>query len=160
MDGSFPILISKNDDANSATNPVHAAVVVSGADVSTSNPLPVVITNTPEVVTAIHDSSTSSVAGSGSSNHDYVVVGTKFRAKSVVVACSGKARFEIKAGPVASLVSKGIVLTNPSQTSFTFTFDPPITVPVTGTGTLRVIRTNNQNASNDVHTTIIGEDVA
>ena len=141
-DGSFPTLISKNDDANSPSNPIYTSDV-----------------NPPETITKVHAYSTANVAGNGAiNNHDYTVVGTTFRLKKVIVASTGKVKFEIKVGPVGTLVTKGVSFTNPNKNYEEVIFDPP--VDVANGGIVRVVRQQNQTGNNDVYSTIMGEDIA
>lgn len=105
--------------------------------------------------------STATPAGDAASNHDYTVTGTTFLLQSVIMSCSGAMKAEIQTGPVGSLATKAVVFLNARQgdTKQVF-FDPPIEVPVTSTGTVRVIRTNRNSSATDVYSTIIGSDVA
>lgn len=142
-DGSFPTPISKNDDANSNSNPIYVQSV--GAV---------------ETITKVHNYATNILASNATANQNYTVVGTIFRLKRVIGSSTGQAKFEIQVGPIASLVTKAIILVAPNCRTNEVTFDPPIEVPVTGTGTVRVIHKNLQTGSNDTYATIIGEDVA
>ncbi len=142
-DSSFPTLISKDDNANAIGNPIYVQTV-----------------NTPEVVTNVANYKPDTLAGSGTANHDYPVVGSFFRLKSVLIASTGNSKYEVKVGPVATLVTKAVAFISTNEQSFRMVFDPPISVPVTGTGTVRVVKTNRQNQSSDLYTTIEGEDVA
>jgi len=136
------VRVSGNTSPNSETNPIYVKTVdtvVSGEEV--------------------HDYDTATVASDATSNHDYTVAGTTFFLKSVIVAASGAGKYEIQTGPVASLTTKAVVFTSSAKPFEQVTFDPPIEVPVTSTGTVRVIRRNDDNQSQDVYTTIIGNDV-
>jgi hypothetical protein len=138
------------------------AVKISGNGTahSQTNPLFVQIVNTAVSASEIHNYATGTPAGDAASNHDYTVTGTTFLLKSVIVSCSGAMKAEIQVGPVASLVTKAVVFLNARQgdTKQVF-FDPPIEVPVTSTGTVRVIRTNRNASATDVYSTIIGNDI-
>jgi hypothetical protein len=138
------VKISKDASANTETNPIYVYqvnTVVSGSE--------------------IHDYDTAaSVAGDGTSNHDYTVANTTFFLKSVIVAASGAFKFEVQVGPVASLASKAVGFsTGKGGDVRQIFFDPPIEVPVTSTGTVRIIRTNRESSTQDVYSTIIGNDV-
>lgn len=109
----------------------------------------------------VHNYDTSvNVAVDTGDNHDYTVANSVFLLKSVIVSASGNIKFEIQTGPLASLATRAVGFLNGRQgdTKQVF-FDPPIEVPVTSTGTVRVIRTNRQGATMDVYSTIIGIDV-
>lgn len=144
VSASVPVPISRTAAANSESNPIYVyntAAVISG--------------------TEIHDYDTAAaVASDATSNHDYTVTGTTFFLKSVIVSGSGNVKAEIQVGPVASLASKAVVFLNGRQgDTKQVDFNPPLEVPATSTGTVRVIRTNRQGAAADVYSTIIGSDV-
>lgn len=136
------VKVSANSTANSETNPifVKVATAVSGNEVHSYN-------------------TASAVAADTASNHDYTVTGTTFLLKSVIVAFSGGGKVEIQTGPVASLVSKAVAFVPKEGGHIQLFFDPAIEVPVTSTGTVRVIRTNRQGQAQDVYSTILGNDI-
>jgi len=126
------------------------------------NPIYVHNTNTVLSGNEIHDYDTAAaVASDAVDNHDYVVTGTTFLLKSVIVSGSGNIKFELQTGPSATLatVAVGFLTGRQGDTKQLF-FDPAIEVPITGIGTIRVIRTNRQGAATDLYSTIIGNDVA
>jgi hypothetical protein len=138
------VRVSGNSSANTETNPIFVKTVdtvVSGEE--------------------IHDYDTvAAVAGDATSNHDYTVAGTNFFLKSVIVAASGDFKFEIQTGPVASLATVAVGFASGKEgDTKQVRFDPAIEVPVTSTGTVRVIRTNREGSAQDVYSTIIGNDV-
>ena len=109
----------------------------------------------------VHDYDTSAaIASDASDNHDYSVQNTTMLLSSVIVSGSGNIKAEIQVGPVGTLATVAVVFLNGREgdTQQVF-FDPPIEVPVTTSGTVRVIRTNRQGAATDVYSTIIGTDV-
>ena len=135
--------VSKNNAANSETNPIYVQPVTTGVS-----------------GTEIHNYDTSTVTADTADNHDYTVAGTTFLLKSIIVAGSGAIKFEVKVGALAGLVTKAVgFLTGRAGDSKQIFFEPAIEVPATGTGTVRVIRTNRENQTNDVYSTIIGNDV-
>ena len=138
------IQISKDTNANAEANPIYVynvANVVSGTEVQDYD-------------------TAAAVASDATSNHDYTVTGTTFFLKSIIVSGSGNVKFEIQTGPVASLATVAVgFLTGRQGDTKQLVFDPPVEVPVTSTGTVRVIRTNRQGAATDVYSTIIGSDV-
>lgn len=137
------VKISANATANAPDNPIFVQVV---SDVITS--------------TEIHDYDTSAaVAADTADNHDYTVAGTTFLLKSVIAAFSGGGKVEVQTGPVASLVTRAVAFVTKEGGHVQLNFDPPIEVPVTSTGTVRVIRTNRQGQAQDVYSTIIGNDI-
>jgi hypothetical protein len=136
--------VSKDGSANSETNPIF-------------------VQNVTEAVSGneVHDYDTASaVASDATDNHDYTVAGTTFFLKSVIVSGSGNIKFEIQTGPLASLTTVAVgFLTGRQGDTKQVNFDPAVEVPVTGTGTVRVIRTNRQGAATDLYSTIVGYDV-
>lgn len=138
------IKVSKDANANSETNPIYVHnvdTIVSGVEVHD------------------YDQAVDVTAGS-TANHDYAVTGTTMLLKSIIVSASGNAKFEVQVGPSASLATVAVGFLNGRQgDTKQITFDPPIEVPATGTGTVRVIKTNRQLAAQDIYSTIIGSDV-
>ena len=92
-------------------------------------------------------------------NHDYPVTGTVMLLSSVIAAASGGLKFEVQVGPVATLVTKAVGFIPKEGGVAQIFFEPPIEVPVASTGTVRVIRTNRQGATQDVYSTIIGRNI-
>ncbi len=137
--------ISRTNAANSELNPIFVQPVTSAVSGN-----------------EVHDfKQASAVAADTADNHDYTVTGTTFLLKKVSVGASGGARYQVQTGPVASLVTKRVgFLTGRQGDEKELTFDPPIEVPATGTGTVRVIVTNRQGQAQDLYSTIMGNDVA
>lgn len=133
------VRISANSSPNSVTNPVFVQV--------TNN----------AVTGEVNDYSTATPGAGASSNHDYTVV-TIMKLKSIEFACSGPMKVEIQVGPLATLVTKAVGFIPNAGGNNVITFDPPIEVDTTGTGTVRVIRTNRANQAVDVYSTILGID--
>lgn len=107
--------------------------------------------------TAVHDYDTATVAGAGTSNHDYTVTAAStLSLKQIIFAASGKLKIELQTGPVAGLVSQAVAFLD-ADSYGELTFAVPYSVPDTSTGTVRIIRTN-RSGSQDVYTTIIGEE--
>jgi len=135
--------ISRDNSANSELNPIYVHnvdTVISGEEV--------------------HDYDTASaVAADATDNHDYTVSGTTGLLKSVIVSGSGNIKFEVQAGPVASLVTVAVgFLTGRQGDTKQLFFDPPVEATGT-TPTFRIIRTNRQGAATDLYSTIIGTDL-
>lgn len=133
------VKISANATANSVSNPIYVALG--------SGP----------ITGEVHNYDASTVAGNTPDNHDYTVV-TAMLVKSIIVGSSGALKAELQVGPVASLATKAVLFIPKVGGSQQVNFDPPIEVPVTSTGTVRIIRTNREASSNDVYSTIIGID--
>lgn len=133
------VKVSGNTSANSVTNPIFVQ------DVSS------VITG------EVNSYSTATVGAGATSNHDYTVT-TAMRLESIEFACSGAMKVEVQVGPVASLVTKAVGFIPNAGGNNRIVFKPAIEIPVTSTGTVRVIRTNRNNQSTDVYSTILGID--
>jgi hypothetical protein len=132
------VKISKDTAANSYTNPIYVTNVAGAVS-----------------ATEIHDYATTVDTG----NNDYTVTGTTFLLKSVIFAASGGMKATIQTGPVGTLVDKAVgFIAHQGGTQQLF-FDPPIEVPVTSTGTVRVIMTNREGSAQNVYSTIIGNDL-
>ena len=132
------IQISKDTAANSSTNPIYVAV-------------------TTDVISAteIHDYDTTVDTG----NNDYTVTGTTFLLKSVIFGASGGMKATVQTGPVGTLVTKAVGFIPHQGGTFQMEFNPPIEVPVTSTGTVRVIMTNREGSAQSLYSTIIGNDI-
>ena len=135
---SDSIQVSKDSSVNSASNPIY-------------------VFNTSDVIstTEIHDYDTSVDTG----NNDYPVTGTTFLLKSVIFAASGGMKATIQTGPVGTLVTKAVGFIPHQGGTEQLFFDPPIEVPVTSTGTVRVIMTNREGSAQSLYSTIIGNDL-
>lgn len=133
------VKVSANTTANGPANPIYVALG--------SGP----------ITGEVHDYDTSTVAATTADNHDYTVT-TAMLVKSVEIAASGACKAELQTGPVASLVTKWVGFIPKEGGVISAHFDPPIEVPVTSTGTVRIIRTNRENQSQDVYSTIVGID--
>lgn len=162
-DGSINAVVSAtNLDIRDLTHVSDSVKVGDGTDFMAVNSDGSINVNlvTAAVVGEVHNYNTAaSVASDATSNHDYTVTGTTFILKSIIFACSGGMKVEIQTGPVASLVTKAVgFLTGRQGDTQQLDFNPPIEVPVTSTGTVRVIRTNRSGSATDVYSTIIGQE--
>ena len=144
-----------------------AAVSVTAVPVSATaavnaetNPIFVQIVSGAVSGNEVHDfDQTTNTAAAATANHDYTVVGTTFFLKGLILSASSEARYELLVGPLASLVAKAVIFTTAANPSKHIPFDPPIEVPVASTGTVRVIKKNDDNQAQDLYSTIIGFDV-
>ena len=107
--------------------------------------------------TKIHDYKTATPGAGASDNHDYSVSTGPFELSRVEWAGSGKVRVEVQVGPIGTLVSKAVGFSEKDSKDY-IEFNPTLSVPATGTGTVRVIVTNRQGAAVDVYSTIMGTD--
>lgn len=137
------IPVSADGNANTSLNPLFVSVTNFGAGAAGE----------------VHDYDTATVAGDGTSNHDYTVVNAAMSTKKVICSASGSAKFELQAGPLASLVTYAVAFLPKQGGTVEIDFGSvPLETLVASTGTVRVIRTNRENQSQDVYTTIIGND--
>jgi hypothetical protein len=134
------IPISKDNDANSETNPIFVKVT----DTSVSG-------------VEIQDFNQAVDVGAGlTDNHDYTVVNTTMLVSSVIVSASGNAKFEIQVDNGAGYISKAVgFLTGREGDTKQVEFKPALEA----TTSVRIIRTNRQNQAQDLYSTIIGNDV-
>jgi hypothetical protein len=107
--------------------------------------------------TKVHDYKTATPGAGASDNHDYTVSTGPFELSRVEWAGSGKIKVEVQVGPLASLVTKAVGFSEKDSKDY-IEFNPTLSVPATGTGTVRVIVTNRQGAAVDVYSTIMGTD--
>lgn len=134
--------ISKDANANSSGNPIYVSVVDAVSD------------------NEKHDYDTATVTKDTNDNHDYTVTAAKtFLLQRVMAASSGAGRYEVQVGALASLATVGVKFGSPANPNVEFIFDPPIEVPDTSTGTIRVVRRNTDNQDLDMYSTIQGREV-
>jgi len=160
-DGGNSITVDAADlDIRDLTHVSDSVEIGDGTDtmaVNTDGSINVVVSGSSG--TKVHDYATATPAAGASANNDYTVVGTTFELSQVQWSGSGKMKVEIQVGPVGTLVTKAVGFTE-KDTSNEIVFDPVIVVPVTSTGTVRVIMTNRQGTGVDVNSTIMGNDIA
>lgn len=100
--------------------------------------------------TAVNDYNTvASVAAAGSSTHTYTSTGN-FYLQQIEASASGKMKIEIQVNGTTRFVQ----FNSTSETNMSITLTNPILV--TNTQTVTVIRTNRDNQSQDVYSTISG----
>jgi hypothetical protein len=129
-----------------------------GNSYTSSNPLYV---STVDGGTSVNDYNTATVAAGASSNHDYTVTALKtLRLKQIEGSGSGKMKIEVR---VETGVATGIF--NTRWVMFNSTATPNMSlhidnqVSVAAGVRVRVIRTNRDNQSQDVYTTISGSEI-
>jgi len=136
--------VSADGSANTETNPIFVQVVsgaLSGIEV-------------------LDYDTAASIAVDGTSNHDYTVTASKtFKVQCCFGSASGAEKIEIQAGPVASLATKAVQFTSMANPNWLVDFKGLLEVPDTSTGTVRVIRTNRDEAAMDVYSTIMGSEI-
>jgi hypothetical protein len=150
LSAPWPVILSNGTVAlGTATNPI--AISATAAANSSGNPIYV------SFVAAAITGAVCDYLDSSTVNHDYTVT-TNMQLKEVSFACSGGGKVELKVGPVATLVTKWVGFIPKQGGVISQKFDPPIVVPTTSTGTVRLIRTNRESSAQDLYSTIIGID--
>lgn len=99
--------------------------------------------------TDTNDYSTATVAGAATSNHDYTSTGN-FNLTQIEASASGKLKIEV----LVNAVTKFVCFNSTATPNISIKLDQPI-IATTGQ-VVRVIRTNRDNQSQDVYSTIIG----
>lgn len=152
---SIEVLQDTHDDLN-----LNANIQIGNSDVGPANAVPVTFGDPAASTTDFKDYDTAAaVVKLAVSNHDFTVTGTEALISKITVSASGAMKAEIQSGPIASLVTQKVVFTTASNPTMVVEFDPPLEVPVTGTGTIRVIRTNRAKSAQDLYSTIEGWDI-
>jgi len=108
-----------------------------------------------------HDKS-AATALAGTSNHDYLVANTTFLLSKVSIAGSGRMKAEIRTGTAAAVATDAankLVLFKKRDETQPHEFVPAVPVPATGTGTVRIVRTQRSVGSLFMYSTIEGEDI-
>jgi hypothetical protein len=127
---------------------------------SSSNPLPVVMVES-EGVEINNFNTVSAVAAAATSNHDYTVTALKtLMLTQIEASASGKMKMEVQVetGAATDVFNTRFVQFNSTaETNMTITLKEPIAVAA-GVR-VRVIRTNRDNQSMDVYSTICGHEV-
>lgn len=132
-----------------------------GEPYSASNPLAVALE--PSEGTEVHDFDTASaIVKDATSNHDYSVAsGNTFLLYGVKASSSGYMKVELQIGDGAAseaFTSKEVVMGTPSSpNAHMWLLSQPITVVGTAnTTTIRVVKKNEDNQTQDLYSTIIG----
>lgn len=151
-----------NNGATSAqTLRVAANLSVAGANVSSTNPIPVAITADLTGVETNDYNTASAVAAAATSQHNYTVTAGKTLLLTQVEASgSGKMKIEIQVESGAAtnvFATKFVQFNSTSETNMSIHMASPISV-VAG-ARVRIIRTNRDLLSQDLYSTICGQEV-
>lgn len=131
----------------------------SGNAINGSNPLPVSVIAT--VGALVNDYKTdAAVAAAATANHDYTVTATKtLTLKKIHASASGKIKIEVQVSPDGTNFTTKWVAFNSSANPNIDIDLGAVGINVTGAGSkVRVIRTNRDNQSQDIYTTISGSE--
>lgn len=145
-----------------ATDVVTANVKdATGNPFSTSNPLPVIISNTLPG-TEVNDYNTvAAVAAQGVSNHDYTIsAGKTFKGHKFHATASGKLKIEIQVSTDGvTFVTKFVSFNSTAFPDINLDFGS-MSLTDSGTGSkIRIIRTNKDLTAQDLYSTISGQEV-
>lgn len=130
-----------------------------GNPFSASNPLPTTSVDSEGLEVNNFDQSGAPVAANGTSNHDYTVTALKtLKLSHIYASGSGKIKIEVQVeGPAATFTTKFV--------SFNSTAKPDIdiwineNIAIAAGLKVRVIRTNKDNQSQDLYSTICGHEI-
>ncbi len=138
------IAISADNNANSELNPLFVEITDSGAS-----------------STELIDYSSDTVPKVTPANHDYTITSSKtLKVRSIICSGSSSAKFEIMTGPLATLVTQFVVfITAAANTAQPMLEGRLELTEAAGSETLRIIKTNRDNQTQDLYTTIIGNEV-
>lgn len=148
--------------AAGGTRPLDVALRDStGTVYSATNPLPVSV-SIDSIGTEISNYNTAAtIATSATSNHDYTVTAAKtLLLNQIEASSSGKMKIEVQVETGAAtgvFTSKFVQFNSTANPNMTIKLTSPISV-VAG-AKVRIIRTNRDSASQDLYSTIIGNEV-
>lgn len=150
-----------NGATGAQTLRVAANLAVAGADVSASNPVPVVIASD-NVGTEVNAYNTASaIAAGASSNHDYTVTALKTLLLTQIEAtASGRAKIEVQVETgvaTGTFQTRFVQFNSTAETNMSIQLKSPISVAA-GVR-VRVIRTNRDLLPQDLYSTISGQEV-
>lgn len=126
---------------------------------SGANPLPVSIVADIEGIEVNDYNTAAAVAAAGTSNHDYTTAGA-FLLRQIEAASSGKMKIEVQVETAAAsnvFNTRFVQFNSTAQTNMSITLASPIAVA--SGARVRVIRTNRDNQSQDLYSTISGQQV-
>lgn len=137
------IKISKDGNANSASNPIYVQQVNQVASATEIND---------------YQTTASVLKNGGTTTHTYTVTsGKTLIIDSISVAASGKMKYTIKVGTSGSEVVKKVGYTSASNPDYQYIINGKIEV-VAGDNVLIILQ-NDDNTDMDVHSTLLGNEV-
>jgi outer membrane biosynthesis protein TonB len=175
FDSSLPVRTTANEELQVKTkagsvvdsnlkqlNGVAPSVNTGNADAGTQRV--VLATNQPTVAVSfstsykaprIDHNTVASIGAGASSTHNFTP-SANFRLEDVYASSSGQMKVEIKVGPTGSEVTKAVLFTSKGHLSEKWSVTQP--VQVTTADSVKVVRTNLDNQSMDVYSSIQGFD--
>ena len=152
---SVEILQDTHDDLNANAN-----IQVGNTDVSSANPVPVVIQDNVASSTEVQDYQTTAdvLKTTGTTTHTYTVTAAKtLIIDSISISASGKTFWEVKVGPSGSEVTVRKGFTSASSPDKDWVVNGKI--EVAATHKVLIIINNEDNGYMDVFSTLIGNEV-
>jgi hypothetical protein len=149
-----------NGATGAQTLRVAANLAVAGADVTSTNPVPVTVVNTTLGAEVNKYNTSASVAAGSSVNHDYTITASKtFKGKMFWASASGKLKAEVQISPDGTTFTTYWVGFNSTATpNISINLDI-LTITDSGAGAkIRIIMTNKDNQAQDVYSTISGSE--
>lgn len=126
-----------------------------GAAYSASNPLPVAIAI--EGTKVVNYDTSSAIAAAASDNHDYAVASGVFSLMKVHAAASGKMKVEVQwTTDNSTFTTLAVGFNSTANPNVEFDFVVPYALTGGANAKIRVIRTNLDNQSQAVYSTIFG----
>lgn len=133
----------------------------SGNPIISTNPLYVTVVPNGAGITEVNDfNQATAIAAGATSNHDYVITATKtFKGRLIWASASGKMKIEVQVSPDGAVfTTKWVGFNSTAEPNISIQLDQ-LTFTDSGTGSLiRIIRTNNDLASQNLYSTISGQE--
>lgn len=133
----------------------------SGNPIISTNPLYVTVVPNGAGITEVNDYNTATaLAAAATSNHDYTITATKtFKGRMIWASASGKLKIEVQVSPDGvAFATKWVGFNSTANPNISIQLDQ-LTFSDTGTGAvIRVIRTNTDLQSQNVYSTISGQE--
>lgn len=150
-----------NGATGAQTLRVAANLAVAGANVSSTNPVPVSFSSAPLGTPVNNYNTAAAVAAGATSNHDYSITAAKtFQGKKIWASASGLMKIEVQVSPDGSAFSTlWVGFNSTADSNITIDMDEMVFLESGAGSKIRVIRTNMDKKSMDVYSTISGTEV-
>lgn len=135
---------------------------VGGSAVSSTNPVPVVLSAGVSGVVVNDYNTAAGIAAAATSNHTYTITtGKSFQGKKVFASASGKLKIEVQVSANGTTFTTIFVgFNSTANPNITIDMDQILFLEAAGTGAaIRIIRTNKDLSAQDVYSTISGVEV-
>lgn len=150
-----------NGATDAQTLRVAANLAVAGADVSSTNPIPVSFSSAPLGTPVNNYNTVAALAAGATSNHIYTITSSKtFQGKKVWGSASGLMKIEVRVSPDGSTYSTlWVGFNSTADANITIDMDQMVFLESGVGSTIEVIRTNMDKKAMDVYSTISGTEV-